>query len=191
MINKLLSANHDIARKVEEIANLRSENSQLKSKLTIEKEFIKRMNKPKEAIRLLYENIQAQRIAYDTTRLDNPNLISSTKQGESSKHGEWKNAKTKKPKCYHYGKLGHTKKIVGEKLVSLIPSLTSMGIVLIATSVDIKHTNVDKRHRLHLYLKVIAVHVKSMVTRHKIANLMQNTVGYPKVKAMQLDKEII
>lgn len=59
---------------------------------------------------------------------------------------------------------------------------------------DIKHMNVDQRlvrHKLHLYLKVIATHVKSMVTRNKIVDLMQNIVENLKVKKMQLGKEML
>lgn len=88
MVNQLLNFNHDITRKVEEIENLRTENNQLKSKLRDEKEIIERMNKPKEIIRIFDEQMQAQRIPHDTTRLGYIDFILSTKQGESSKHGE-------------------------------------------------------------------------------------------------------
>ena len=41
---------------------------------------------------------------------------SCTEQGESSRNGELRNAKSKdKPTCYHYGKLGHTANICRSK----------------------------------------------------------------------------
>lgn len=83
---------------------------------------------------------------------------------------------------------------VGEKVVSLIPSLNSMDIFLIETSMDIKNMIIDLRpirNKLHLYFKVIATLIRSMVIRHKIEDLMKNIIGHLKVKTIQLGKEII
>ena len=60
------------------------------------------------------------------------------------------------------------------KLVSQILSPNSMVIVSIATNKVIKHMSVDQRpirHQLLLGFKVIVIHVRSMVIRHKITHL--------------------
>lgn len=113
MVNQLLSASHEIARKVEEVANLRSKNNQPKSELKYEKEFIERLKKPKEAMKFINEKMNAPRIPHDTYGIGYVEFLYGVEQGESSKQGELRNATTKpkkkKPTCCHCGKPNHTK----------------------------------------------------------------------------------
>lgn len=87
MVNQLLSVNHEIYRKVEEIAHLRSKKNQLKSELKVEKEFIERLNKLKEAMQFLNEYMNAPMRPHDTSELGYVEFVSGVEQGESSKKG--------------------------------------------------------------------------------------------------------
>lgn len=69
IVKQLLSANHEIDRKVEEIGKLRSENSQLKSESKYKKEFIERLNKPKEAMKFLNKQMNAPGRLHHTSGL--------------------------------------------------------------------------------------------------------------------------
>lgn len=73
-------------------------------------------------------------------------------------------------------------------MVGPILNLNSMGISLIVITMDIEHMSIDKKHQLHLDLKVIFMHVRTMVTRHKIVDLMRNIVRHLKTKEMHLGK---
>ena len=75
MINQLLSTNHEINRKVEEIANMRFENNQLKNELRDEKEINEMMNILGQVMRQLDEQIKTQRRPHDTNERVNLRLF--------------------------------------------------------------------------------------------------------------------
>ena len=112
-----------------EISILKFENEQLWNELKHEKEFIEILNKPKESMRYYEEFMRSQRWPHDTSRLGHIEHLSSSKEGESSKSGEKRNAKLKKkPTCYHCGKLGHTTNIYRSKNGKKIPKSNFTGI---------------------------------------------------------------
>ena len=74
------------------------------------------MNKSRKFIRYFEELMRSPRSSSDTSGLGHVKHSSSTKEGESSKSGEQRNAKFKgKPTCHHCGKLGHTANICRRK----------------------------------------------------------------------------
>lgn len=94
----------------------RSQNEQLRNELRNEKEIMERMGKPSDAVKYFEELIRSPRSTRDTSRLGYNKKFSSTKEGESSKSGEKRNAKPKrKPTCHHCGKPRHTTNICRSK----------------------------------------------------------------------------
>ena len=61
MLNQLLSVKQELNRKDVEVVNLKSKSECLRNELKSEKEFIKRMNKPKEALRYYEELMRSHR----------------------------------------------------------------------------------------------------------------------------------
>lgn len=68
-----------------------------------------------------------------------------------------------------------------------------MVISSLATNKAIKHMSVDQkeiRHQLLLDFKVTVIHVRSMVKKYRIVDLMKNLIGNLKVKAKNIRKVI-
>ena len=69
--------------------------------MRVEKEIIERINKTKEGIRLLNEQMNAPRRPHETSRLGYAKFLLGAKKGDPSKKGEKWNAKNKKLTYYH------------------------------------------------------------------------------------------
>ena len=108
MLNQLLSTNHEISMKELEIKNMKSENDKLMNELKAKKEFVEKLNKPKETTRFMNEHMNASKRPHGTSKLGYVEFLSVAEKGESSKQGEQRNvnemSKNNKPTCYHCGK---------------------------------------------------------------------------------------
>ena len=114
MIIQLIITNQEAIRKDLEIKNLKLQNEQLKNELKYEKELMESLNKPNEAIKHFEDMVKSLR-EKDISRLG-CKQSSTNEEGESSKSGELRNAKTKgKPTCYYCGNFGHTTNICKRK----------------------------------------------------------------------------
>ena len=74
------------------------------------------MNKPIETIKCFEYLMRSPRTSNDTSCVRHKKDHSSIEEGESSKIGEKRNAKSKgKPTCHHCGRLRHTANISRNK----------------------------------------------------------------------------
>ena len=93
--NQLLLENQELNRKAMEITILRSQSGQLRDELRSKKELLEIMNKPSESIRYFKELMRSPRSSIHSCVLGHINHSSFTEEGESSRSGEKRNAKSK------------------------------------------------------------------------------------------------
>lgn len=85
---------------------MRSHIDLLRNVIRSKKELVEKINKPCKEFKFFEELMKSPRSFGSTSGQGHTKKHSSIKEGETSKSGEIKNAKSKgKPACYHYGKL--------------------------------------------------------------------------------------